>query len=69
MSRIVAPVRGQKSPYGYTDKERQEFSAKFAKLAGKMPVSEIAKELGIKEGQVRKFSTVSGWSIKHVTNT
>lgn len=66
MSRIVAPVRGQKFPYGYTDEERRYFAKSFSKLAGKMPVPEIAETLNITEKQVRKFATVSGWSIKHV---
>jgi uncharacterized protein YjcR len=64
MSRIVAPVRGQKFPYGYTDVERADFARVFSKLAGKMSVADIAEKLNLEEKQVRKFATVSGWSIK-----
>ena len=68
MPRIIAPPRGRKYPYGYTDKERQEFSRKFSELAGKMSVSEIAEKLNITEKQVRTFADRSGWSIKYVSN-
>ena len=64
MPRIVAPVRGQKFPYGYTDEERKVFTKKFSELAGYFSVAEIAEKLGLEEKQVRKFATVSGWSIK-----
>lgn len=69
MPRIVAPVRGMKFPYGYTDKERQDFAREFSKLAGKMPVSEIAEIMDITEKQVKNFANRSGWSIKYVANT
>tara|TARA_R100000951_G_scaffold2179_2_gene3705 strand:+ start:1225 stop:1434 length:210 start_codon:yes stop_codon:yes gene_type:complete len=68
MPRIVAPPRHQKFPYGYTDEERQEFARRFSKLAGKMPVEEIAVEMNITEKQVRTFADRSGWSIKYVSN-
>tara|TARA_R110000782_G_scaffold270058_1_gene369417 strand:+ start:767 stop:1222 length:456 start_codon:yes stop_codon:yes gene_type:complete len=60
----TAPVRGQKFPYGYTDVERADFARAFSKLAGKMSVADIAEKLNLEEKQVRKFATVSGWSIK-----
>ena len=60
----TSPVRGQKFPYGYTDEERKEFAKEFSKLAGYITVPEIAEKLNLEEKQVRKFATVSGWSIK-----
>lgn len=62
------PPKNSKFPYGDTDKERQDFARAFSKLAGKMPVSEIAEKINLTEKQVRNFANRSGWSIKHVSN-
>ena len=68
MPRIIVPPRERSTPYGDTPEERRIFLTAFSKVAGKMSVADVAKEMNLTESQVRAFANRSGWSIKHVPN-